>query len=205
MKIQILTSRAIGDACADWAHDNLPKGWELSELTSFVDEDADVIISVLFDRILKPSEIKGKRVYNFHPGILPENAGSANFSWSIVNGDKKAGITLHLIDEKIDHGDIIAIRDFVIQDDDTAENVFNSGIVVLRKMFEDYFVKILKKKYKTTPQTKILRKIYNKKDLKKMMDVTPIVRALTFTGKDRAFFTTRSGRRIELDFNDGVI
>jgi methionyl-tRNA formyltransferase len=205
MKIQILTSRAIGDACADWAHDNLPKGWELSELTSFVDEDADVIISVLFDRILKPSEIKGKRVYNFHPGILPENAGSGNFSWSIMKGDKKAGITLHKIDEKVDHGDILAIRDFDILPDDTAESLFIAGTSHIQRMFKDYFVKILKKKYKISKQDMSLRKIYSKKDLDKMKDLTPIVRALTFTGKDRAFFTTRSGRRIELDFNDGVI
>ena len=66
MKVQILTSRAIGDACADWAYINLPKGWELSKLTSFLDETVDVVISILFERILKSSEIKGKRVYNFH-------------------------------------------------------------------------------------------------------------------------------------------
>ncbi|HBZ40001.1 MAG TPA: hypothetical protein DEO59_16565 [Balneola sp.] len=205
MKIQILTSREVGETCADWANENLPKGWELSEYTTLVDETADVLISVLYARILTPSQITGKRIYNFHPGILPENAGSGNFSWSIINKEKKAGITLHVVDEKVDHGDIIAIRDFDVLLEDTAEDLFGTGMVILVKMFKDYFEKLLKKSYKTKKQDLSLRKVYTKKDMQKVADLTHFVRALTFEGKDRAFFMTKDGRRIELDFKDGVV
>ena len=46
-------------------------------------------------------------ISNFHNAILPEYKGLNCPSWAIENGDSTLGVTLHLVDEKIDNGFII--------------------------------------------------------------------------------------------------
>jgi len=44
---------------------------------------------------------------NCHYGLLPRNRGMQPVNWTIINGDKEAGVTYHWIDSKIDNGDIV--------------------------------------------------------------------------------------------------
>ena len=52
---------------------------------------------------------KGKPIVNAHPGIIPTTRGLDSFKWAIYNGDP-VGVTLHLIDSKVDMGEILIIR-----------------------------------------------------------------------------------------------
>jgi len=45
---------------------------------------------------------------NIHPSLLPKYRGASPIQATILNGDKETGITIILMDEKIDHGPIIA-------------------------------------------------------------------------------------------------
>jgi len=45
---------------------------------------------------------------NVHPSLLPKYRGPTPMRFTILNGDKKTGVTIILIDEKIDHGPILA-------------------------------------------------------------------------------------------------
>lgn len=46
-----------------------------------------------------------------HPSLLPKHRGATPIQTAILNGDKKIGITLYLLDDKVDHGPIIAQRE----------------------------------------------------------------------------------------------
>lgn len=50
--------------------------------------------------------IKGLKVYNFHPSLLPQNKGRFPIFWAYINGNDY-GIACHEINEKIDSGKII--------------------------------------------------------------------------------------------------
>ncbi len=50
-----------------------------------------------------------------HPSLLPRSRGATPIQTAILNGDKITGTTLYLMDEKIDHGAIIANSEFRIQ------------------------------------------------------------------------------------------
>ncbi len=52
---------------------------------------------------------------NVHPSLLPKYRGAAPIQRSIMAGEKKSGITIFFMDEKIDHGDIIFQRELVIE------------------------------------------------------------------------------------------
>ena len=45
---------------------------------------------------------------NVHPSLLPSWRGASPVQHTILNGDKETGVTIILMDEKIDHGKIIA-------------------------------------------------------------------------------------------------
>ena len=71
--------------------------------------DISLMISVGSKFIFKKNFIKtfkGKLI-NFHPSLLPEERGGANFSYRILEKKKFSAATAHFIDEKIDSGDII--------------------------------------------------------------------------------------------------
>ena len=86
-KVFIATARPIGEECIDYAKNNMLDGFELCDNL----EEANVVICVMYDKILSEDFIKNKRCYNFHGGLLPDYRGVGIFSWVIINGDLEAG------------------------------------------------------------------------------------------------------------------
>jgi methionyl-tRNA formyltransferase len=77
----------------------------------------DLIVVAAYGQIL-PKEILDIPKYgslNVHPSLLPKYRGSSPIQYAILNGDKETGVTIILLDEKIDHGDILAISNFESQ------------------------------------------------------------------------------------------
>lgn len=196
MKIHIATSRPIGHMCRDWASYNLPDGCELTP-----DPNAcDVFISVLYAHIVSEEFIEGRKCFNFHPGLLPMYRGAGAFSWAIINGDKRTGITLHELDVNIDTGDMIAQETFQIEAWDTSHTLYNKAMDVLFKMFKNWFARIVDGSYPISPQKECDAHTYYRRDLRKAADLTRYVRALHFPGKEGAYYINSKGERIELEW-----
>lgn len=49
---------------------------------------------------------------NVHSRDLPRNKGGGGSSWLIMNGEKQSAVTIHVVDEGIDSGDIIKMEHF---------------------------------------------------------------------------------------------
>lgn len=45
---------------------------------------------------------------NVHPSLLPKNRGPVPLFWTFRNSDDTAGVTIHIMDERMDAGDILA-------------------------------------------------------------------------------------------------
>ncbi|MEP1034518.1 methionyl-tRNA formyltransferase [Ekhidna sp.] len=56
---------------------------------------------------------------NVHGSLLPRYRGRTPHVWSIINGESKAGITAHVIEEECDSGDIVAQVSIDIEENDT--------------------------------------------------------------------------------------
>lgn len=70
----------------------------------------DIIITASYGQIL-PKEILNIPKYgclNIHPSLLPKYRGSSPIQTAILNGDKETGISIILMNEKIDAGPIVA-------------------------------------------------------------------------------------------------
>lgn len=76
----------------------------------------DIFIVAAYAKII-PKEILAipeLSVIGVHPSLLPKYRGATPIQSVILNGEEKTGTTLFLMDEKIDHGPIIANRELQI-------------------------------------------------------------------------------------------
>ncbi|HOW35514.1 MAG TPA: phosphoribosylglycinamide formyltransferase [Candidatus Omnitrophota bacterium] len=72
-------------------------------------EQIDFIVLAGFMRILSPVFIRKypHKILNIHPAILPAFKGAHAIKDAFEYGVKVTGVTVHFIDEKVDHGPII--------------------------------------------------------------------------------------------------
>lgn len=60
-----------------------------------------------------------KGIIGVHPSLLPKYRGPSPIQQVILDGEKETGVSLYLLDEKMDHGKIIATNNLQIATDDT--------------------------------------------------------------------------------------
>ena len=76
-------------------------------------------------RLVSPDFIRQfeNRVLNIHPSLLPAFPGLDAQRQALEQGVKVSGCTVHLVDEQLDHGPIIAQLAVDVRDDDTVESL----------------------------------------------------------------------------------
>lgn len=94
--------------------------------------DADIAVVAAFGQIL-PQSILDMPKYgciNVHASLLPKYRGAAPIQWAVINGDPVTGVTIQQMDIGVDTGDIIAIREVPISDEETGGGLFDKLAVV---------------------------------------------------------------------------
>lgn len=132
----------------------------------------DVAFSIKYPHVLRKFFIDsvGVPILNFHTAPLPELRGVDTCSWAIVHRLKRFGVTVHIIDEKVDHGDIVLKRTFPIEKDDTAYSLYNKNQLFLKKIIRNNLVKFINKDY-TTRSSEVSH--FHKKGEFDYTDLTP--------------------------------
>jgi phosphoribosylglycinamide formyltransferase-1 len=89
------------------------------------DADVELVVLAGFMRVLKAPMLEAfpRRILNIHPSLLPKYPGLEAWKQALAAGEKTTGCTVHYVDERIDHGDIIAQREVPILPGDTAETL----------------------------------------------------------------------------------
>lgn len=94
-------------------------------ISKIFDLRPDLIVVAAYGKILPPDILKIP-VYgciNVHASLLPKYRGAAPIQWAIINGEKKTGITIMMMDEGMDTGDILLQEEVEISEDDNAETL----------------------------------------------------------------------------------
>jgi phosphoribosylglycinamide formyltransferase-1 len=86
---------------------------------------AQALILAGFMRILSPVAIDRypDRILNVHPALLPAFPGPHAVPAALAHGVKVSGVTVHFVDDEVDHGPIIAQRAVPVHTDDTEETL----------------------------------------------------------------------------------
>lgn len=72
--------------------------------------------------ILSAKCLRGKRILNGHPGVIPAARGLDAFKWSIYHLIP-LGVTLHYIDEGVDAGQVLTVIPTLVFSSDTLESL----------------------------------------------------------------------------------
>ena len=85
----------------------------------------ELVVLAGFMRVLKTPLLEAfpRRIINIHPSLLPKFPGLEAWKQALGAGETVTGCTVHFVDEKVDHGDIIAQREVPILPTDTAESL----------------------------------------------------------------------------------
>lgn len=86
---------------------------------------AELVVLAGFMRILGPEAIDlfGGRIVNVHPSLLPSFPGVGAVRQALDAGVGVTGVTVHFVDEKVDHGPIIEQRPVAIRPGDTEQSL----------------------------------------------------------------------------------
>tara|TARA_B100001059_G_C17832647_1_gene585748 strand:- start:2801 stop:3685 length:885 start_codon:yes stop_codon:yes gene_type:complete len=175
---------------------NIKSNYAFNKIKSF---DTDLLVSMSYDQIFDKKLITLCKIkpINCHAGMLPKYRGRNVINWAIINGEKKIGITVHFIDNKIDTGNIIDQKILKISINDDYNSILNKCYLECPKLLMKSLKKLLKKNnIKGIVQKKIGKGFYCKKRVKgdeiidlnnKTKYLNNFIRALTFPGPNARF------------------
>lgn len=114
----------------------------------------DYLFSIYFRDIIKKEILRAvkKTAVNLHPSLLPDYKGCFSAPWAIINGEKKTGITYHVIHESVDTGEILVQKELEIKDNETAFSLYHRLIALGTEVFPEMFDLVVRKGYKGIPQ-----------------------------------------------------
>ncbi len=137
----------------------------------------DLVIIASYGKIIpkKILQIPKYGCLNVHPSLLPKYRGPSPIQTTILNGDKKTGVTIMLMDEEIDHGPILGQRELEFSISNFQFSKLHDKLAKLGvKLLIETIPKWIKGKIKAKPQdhskatyTKILKREDGKIDWSK--------------------------------------
>lgn len=85
----------------------------------------DLIVVAAYGKIIPKVvlEIPRFKCINVHPSLLPKFRGPSPIQNVILAGETETGVSIILMDEKVDHGDILAQEKIAISPEDTTETL----------------------------------------------------------------------------------
>ena len=102
---------------------------------------------------------------NVHPSLLPKYRGASPIINPILNGDKKTGVSIMLMDSQMDHGPLLATKKISISANDNNQTLSTKLSQVSAELLIDTLVRFVQGQVKPVPQnhdlatfTKIVKK-----------------------------------------------
>jgi len=87
---------------------------------------ADIFVVVAYGKLIPRSvfTLPALGTINLHPSLLPAYRGAAPVEWALINGEKETGVTVQMINEKLDAGDIVLQEKIVLNDTITSGGLY---------------------------------------------------------------------------------
>lgn len=170
---------------------------------------ADMGVSVFFGHLLRGPWLRmfPRGIVNLHPALLPYNRGAHPNVWSIIDGTP-AGVTLHMVDEGIDTGPVLAQRRVEVRPTETGETLYRRLEAACVELFQESWAEVRAGTLRPVPQPHAAGTSHRSGDVASIdaldLDrpttaraVIDVLRARTFPPYRGAYFTS-DGRRIYL-------
>ncbi len=129
----------------------------------------DLIIVAAYGKIIPQNILDIPKIYpiNIHGSILPKLRGASPVQYAILEGLTETGVTLMIMNDKMDEGDILKIKKIPIELTDTSPDLFQKMADVSANFLIDSLPEIISGKIKPQPQDhtqSTYTKLINKQD-----------------------------------------
>lgn len=170
----------------------------------------DLFLSLHCKQLFPSALVKKHRCINVHPGFNPYNRGFYPQVFSILN-KYPVGVTIHEMDEQLDHGPIIVRRQIPVCDWDTSMDVYTRIQWMEVELLREYLPVLLSGEYQVfCPDRE--GNVNLEKDFKELcrLDLEQTVtwkeaidrlRAVTFQGYRNAYFYDEEGNKVFVDIH----
>lgn len=173
--------------------------------------NSDVMIIVAYGQILPPEILNIPKfgTVNVHPSLLPKLRGPSPIQAALALGLTETGVSLMVIDEKVDHGPVISQETLAISDEDiylTLEpKLAELGAAMIIRDLAKYVsgqIKPQTQNHAEATFTKLIKKEQGQINWQKMSarDVYNLWRAYLKWPGIYTFFKNKSGASIRLKF-----
>ncbi|GAA5043554.1 phosphoribosylglycinamide formyltransferase [Nocardia callitridis] len=113
--------------------------WDTALTASVAEYSPDLVVSAGFMKILGPAFLArfGGRIINTHPALLPAFPGAHGVRDALAYGVRITGSTVHLVDDGVDTGPILAQEPVAILPDDDEASLHERIKIVERRLLAE--------------------------------------------------------------------
>jgi methionyl-tRNA formyltransferase len=92
--------------------------------------NADIFVVVAYGLII-PEEVftlPPLKSINLHPSLLPKYRGAAPIQWALINGEEETGVTVQMINSRMDAGDIVIQERIPLDQNMTSADLYQAVV-----------------------------------------------------------------------------
>lgn len=118
---------------------------EAKVLAALADAHVDWICLAGYMRLLSDTFVASyrERILNIHPSLLPAFPGRTPQRDAVEYGVRVSGCTVHLVDDGLDSGPIVAQRAVAVHDDDTQESLAARILAEEHQLYPEALARLL--------------------------------------------------------------
>jgi methionyl-tRNA formyltransferase len=158
---QILTETPVKKVAKKYQISNIKYQIDVRNLKLEI-RNFDLALVYAFSHIIPKDLLNAPKLgfWNIHPSLLPKYRGPSPIAYPLIFGEKETGVTIIKMDEKIDHGPIIAQEKLKIDDTDRRpdleKKLTDLGFLMFKKLILNNFntsTSLSINQFQLTPQT----------------------------------------------------
>lgn len=158
------------DRLADWArrHNGLRFFADFAHFKASACSSAyEFLFSIVNFRILDAEILRTPRVLaiNYHDGPLPRYAGTHAPAWALRNKEASHGVSWHVIEDRVDTGDILKQVSFPLSPEETLDSLSQKCSLMAIRAFRELIVELKLGTFSRTPQDLQQRTFYHRDDI----------------------------------------
>lgn len=115
--------------------------------------EVDYVVLAGFLRVIAPEMVARyrDRIVNIHPADTAQYQGAHGYEWAFARGLSATTITVHLVDEGVDTGRVLAQRDVELDGARSLEDVVARGLCVEHALYSETLARLLDGEFGRSP------------------------------------------------------
>ncbi|GAC1333002.1 MAG: phosphoribosylglycinamide formyltransferase [Mycobacteriales bacterium] len=126
-------------------------GFDAATAAAIATGRPDLVVCAGYMKLLGPAVVRRFHIVNTHPSLLPAFPGAHAVRDALAYGVKLSGVTVHVVDEGLDTGPVLAQAAVAVLDDDDEATLRARIQAVERPLYVDVVGRLAREGWPGTP------------------------------------------------------